>query len=326
MNTPDFIRLADQCIQGKSLAETDYHALIHTPDTQVFAMMAGADYIRRHFFQNQVHLCAISNAKSGRCSEDCKFCSQSKFVDTHVEVYPLRSRTQLEKEIQDMAQTPVQRFSMVTSGRGLSPNEVSQVAHAAASARDEQIHICASLGIQTESEFKELRKAGVTRYHHNLETSRSYFPEICTTHSYDERIQTIRNAQKAGMTICCGGIFGIGETLDQVLELALELQTLDVDAVPVNFLTPIPGTPMENQAPLGPLTCLKIIALMRYALPDKDILVCGGRTLNLGPLAPQVFAAGANGIMTGNYLTTEGNQLDADLKLLNTLGLEARPV
>ena len=326
MNTPDFVQLADQCIQGESLTDTHYQAIFNTPAQDLFGLLAGADHIRRHFFGNQVHLCAITNAKSGRCSEDCTFCAQSKFVDTDIDVYPLRTKETLEEEIQEMAPTPVQRFSMVTSGRGLSTGEVATVAKAAKTADPDQLSICASLGILSLEDFKALKAAGVNRYHHNLEASRSLFPQICTTHSFDERIDTIKNAQKAGMTICSGGIFGIGETPEQVVELALELKDLDVDAVPNNFLTAIPGTPMEGQAPLSPTDCLRIIALMRYTLPDKDILVCGGRTLNLGPLAPMVFNAGANGIMTGNYLTTEGNQLESDLKLLETLGLEPRPV
>ncbi len=326
MNTPEFLALARDCIQGRDLDETDFAPLVETLPERVFAMMAGADYIRRHFFNQEVHLCAISNAKSGRCSEDCRFCSQSKFVDTDIPVYPLRPQDHLVTDIKEMAQPPIQRFSMVTSGRGLSPTEVAKVAHAARSADPKQISICASLGILEEADFKTLKAAGITRYHHNLEAARSLFPNICTTHTYDQRLATIKKAQRAGMTICSGGIFGIGETMEQVLELALALRALDVDAVPLNFLTPIEGTPMANQPPLPPLDCLKIIALMRYVLPQKDILICGGRMFNLGPLNPMVFNAGANGIMTGNYLTTEGNQMETDLAMITALGLEPRPI
>jgi biotin synthase len=197
------------------------------------------------------------------------------------------------------------------------------VAHAFASLEKKKLSYCASLGIIHDRDFNVLKKAGVTRYHHNLETAESHFKKICTTHTFKDRVDTINRAQKVGFEICSGGIFGIGETDIQVLELALELKRLDIDAVPLNFLSPILGTPMEGFSSLTPLKCLKIIALFRYVLPEKDIFICGGRQLNLKQLEPYIFHAGASGIMTGNYLTTQGARLDDDLEMIAQLGFEA---
>lgn len=183
------------------------------------------------------------------------------------------------------------------------------------------VDLCASLGILDDDALKKLAAAGVSRYHHNLETARTHFSSICTTHTFDQRIETLAKAKKAGMSVCSGGIFGMGETDKQILELAMELKTLNVDAVPLNFLSPIPGTPLETADLLTPLRCLKIIALFRYVLPDKQILICGGREANLGILQPMIFFAGASGIMTGNYLTTQGPSLENDLDMLDQLGL-----
>ena len=186
------------------------------------------------------------------------------------------------------------------------------------------IRTCASLGILDKEDLKILKEAGMTRYHHNLETARSHFGNICTTHSYESRVDTIRAAREVGLSICSGGIFGIGETDEQVLELALTLKDLDVDAVPINFLIPIPGTPLASIEGITPLRCLKIIALFRYVLPQKDIYVCGGREANLKSLHPFIFYAGASGIMTGNYLTTKGRRLEDDLDLLKQLSFLPR--
>ena len=169
-----------------------------------------------------------------------------------------------------------------------------------------------------------LKRAVVSRYHHNLETCRSHFDSVCTTHSYDDRIDTIKKAKRSGLSVCSGGIFGVGETMDHVLELAFDLRELQVDAIPIDFLVPIKGTSLEGKNDLTPLRCLKIKSIMRYVLPDKDIIICGGRTANIKTLHPLVFQSSANGIMTGNYLTTEGNQLQEDLEMVNQLGFEPR--
>lgn len=319
-----FVRTAKAIIDEQSIDMETYHYLAKIKDRDTFHMMAGADMIREKYFKNQVHLCAICNGKSGKCSENCRFCSQSKYYHSDIGIYPLMEKEALCQGALDLMETPVNRYSIVTSGRGLPKNEVRQVADALSALPSERMAYCVSLGILDKAEMRYLKKSGVSRYHHNLETSRSHFSKVCTTHSYDDRVNTIKEAKNAGLSVCAGGLFGMGETMEQVLELALELKKLDVDAVPINFLTPIAGTPMENQSNLTPLRCLKIIGLMRYLLPDKEIIICGGRLMNLKMLHPLIFHAGASGIMTGNYLTTEGNQLDDDLDMIQQIGFEPR--
>ena len=186
------------------------------------------------------------------------------------------------------------------------------------------IETCASLGILNDHALKTLRAGEVNRYHHNLETAESHFSNTCTTHSYQDRLDTIRRAKAHGFSICAGGVFGIGENDDQVLELAFALKDLNVDAVPLNFLVPIPGTPLEKESALSPLACLKIVALFRYVMPEKEIIICGGREANLKALHTLVFYAGASGIMTGNYLTATGRSLESDLEMIAQLGLSVR--
>lgn len=321
MSTNQFLDLAQRVLKKEDLSKHNLLEIITLPETRVFDLLAGASLIRETYFKNRIHLCVICNGKSGRCSEDCTFCAQSKYFKTKIDTYPLLPRTDLQIGAEKLKDAPVNRYSIVTSGKGMSTDEIDLVCEAYQEIRDMDLGLCASLGIIDETSFYKLTASGVTRYHHNLETARSHFSSICTTHTYDQRIATIKAAKKAGMSICSGGIFGMDETEEQILEFALELKNLDVDAVPLNFLSPIPGTPLENIHHLTPRRCLKIIALFRYALPDKQILICGGRESNLGLLQPFIFLAGASGIMTGNYLTTSGQAMENDLKMLDQLGL-----
>ncbi|GBC63170.1 biotin synthase BioB [Desulfonema ishimotonii] len=326
MSSREFLDIAEEIIAGKSPDIKMLAQLARTPDQRVFEMLAGAYHIRNRHFGNAVHLCNICNGKSGKCSEDCAFCSQSAFsASSDVPVYPLLPGPELRKGAEFTGRTPIHRYSVVTSGRRLPKNEVAKIAEAFSEMDSENTAYCASLGILDTEDLRHLKAAGVTRYHHNLETARSHFNTVCTTHTYQERVETIHAAKAAGLSVCSGGLFGIGETDAQVLELALDLKALDVDAVPLNFLVPMKGTRMEGRRSLSPLRCLKIIALFRYVLPDKDILVCGGRLANLKSLHPLIFYAGASGMMTGNYLTTTGQTLGNDLDLIEQLGLTVSP-
>lgn len=321
----DYIDIAKKVISGESLDQETCLALAGVQEDSVFFMMAGANLIRDHFFGNTVHLCTICNGKSGRCSEDCRFCSQSGFAGTDIDVYPLLGKKELRKGAIEASGTGINRYSIVTSGKRLPEDEVKKVADAIASLeKDSNLSYCVSLGILGPEDFKILKDAGVSRYHHNLETAESHFENICTTHTFQQRVDTIKAASAAGMEICAGGLFGMGETDLQVLELARALSKLSVDAVPVNFLTAIKGTRMADVDELTPLRCLKIIALFRYILPSQDILICGGRMNNLKTLHPMIFHAGASGIMTGRYLTTSGNQLEDDLEMIRQLGFALR--
>jgi biotin synthase len=306
------------------LSRDELLELIRIPETGLPALFEGADRIRTHFFGRCIHLCTILNAKSGCCSENCRYCAQSSHFVTQVPSYPLLEHKELVQGGMMASRSPINRYSLVTSGRRLPKKEIPRVANALRDLKDSTVKLCASLGILDCEDMRELAANGMTRYHHNLETCAELFPSICTTHTFEERVATIRAAKQAGLQVCSGGIFGLGETLEQALDLALTLRDLEVDAVPMNFLIPIPGTPLENALPLHPLECLHRIALFRFALPHTEIIICGGRVATLKDLHPRVFQAGASGIMTGNYLTRSGRTLDEDLKLLDDLGLEPR--
>ncbi len=319
-----YLKLAKEIIDGNTPGNTQYLNILKTPDRDILGMLNGADSIRAHFFCREVHLCAICNAKSGKCSEDCMFCSQSSFSRTEAPAYPLMNKDKLMEGGLHAENTPINRYSIVTTGKGLPKTEVRAIADAMSGINSERLGKCASLGIIDYEDMLALKHAGVNRYHHNLETCRSHFNRICTTHTYEERLETIKTAKKAGLEVCAGGIFGVGETDEQIMELAIELKGLNVDSVPINFLSAIKGTPFESFDNLNPLRCLKIIAFFRYFLPDRDILICGGREKNLKDLHSMVFYAGASGIMTGNYLTTEGRTLEKDLRMIDDLGFEVR--
>jgi biotin synthase len=324
MDRKDYIRLADRIKGGATPTPEEYRALSDVPEAEVMRMLPGADLLREHAFGGGVHLCTICNGKSGRCSEDCRFCAQSGHYRTDASAYPLMEEKKLAQIGTTIATTPVNRFSIVTTGRGLPADEVGRVARALERVKAAGIETCASLGVLGKDALEVLRSAGVSRYHHNLETAGSHFAEVCTTHSFEDRVETIRQAKHAGLSVCAGGIFGIGETDAQVLEMALTLRELSVDAVPINFLVPMPGTPFEELPRLSPLRCLKIIALFRYVLPSAEVIICGGREDNLKELHPLVFFAGASGIMTGNYLTATGRRLEDDLALIDRLGFSIR--
>ena len=299
-----------------ALTDLDLDEIIAWPLEELPLLFAAADRVRRRFFGNAVNPCTLMNVKSGACSEDCAFCSQSAHHATGVAVTPLASAAEIRQQACAAAHNGLP-FCVVSSGRRLGRGDVKKIADALAPCSCEK-H--ASLGILDEEDFALLKKAGVVCYNHNLETSRSFFPSIVTTHAYDDRVATVKKAKTAGMKVCCGGIFGLGETWEQRKELCLELKTLDVDTVPINFLNAIPGT--RAQPPKESLReFLKIISLFRLALPSKTIKVCGGREANLVDLQGLMFYAGANGYVTGGYLTTPGAGLAHDDAMIEKLGL-----
>jgi biotin synthase len=324
MDRKKFYTIAEDIIEGKIPDNDIYKELLMTPDHEISGMLCGADMIRDHYFGKEVHLCTICNGKSGKCSEDCVFCSQSAFSKTDTPVYPLMEKEDLQRGGLQASKTQINRYSIVTTGKGLPKKDVKAVADAMAELPKESIGKCASLGIIDYEDMQLLKSAGINRYHHNLEACKSFFSKVCTTHRYEERVNTILAVKESGLELCSGGIFGIGEGPEHILELAATLKELEVDSVPINFLTPIKGTLFESINNLTPLKCLKIIAFFRHFLPNKEIIICGGREHNLGELHPMVFYAGASGIMTGNYLTTEGITLDKDLEMINSMGFAVR--
>lgn len=311
--------LTERIIAGSPLTVSEAYALLDFSNSSLSDMMDAANALRKYYHKDRIHTCTILNAKSGKCSENCGFCAQSHIAQTSSPVYPLMPENVIREHAFHADASGVDRFSVVTSGRGLPFSEVKKIAEIFSTQKSLHTCFCASLGILSQEALQILFNAGVTRYHHNLETARSYFPKICTSHSYDERVQTIQYAKAVGMSVCSGGIFGIGETDNQVIEMALELRGLEVESIPVNFLLPVPGTSMENQEPISPERCLKIISIFRLIHPKAEILVCGGRESALRDSHSLIFSAGASGIMTGNYLTREGRTLNSDKKLLDEL-------
>lgn len=283
-----------------------------------------ANDIRMHFCGDAFDLCSIINGKSGRCPEDCKYCAQSAHYNTDVSTYPLMETERLVQAAIHNEKAGILRFSIVTSGKKLSDSEVDQICESIDSIRNKsKIALCASMGLLTKEQFVKLRMAGVTRYHNNLETSRRFFPEICTTHSYDDKIKTIRMAQEAGLYVCSGGIMGLGETMEDRIDMALELRGLGIRSVPVNVLNPIPGTPLENRQPLSMEEIRRITAVYRFILPDSILRMAGGRSL-MKDNGRMVFMSGANGAITQNMLTTTGSTAEDDRRMAWELGFEVK--
>ena len=256
---------------------------------------------------SNISLCSIINAKSGKCSEDCRFCVQSSHYSTAAPIYPLKEAGEVVAAAREAHAVGATRFSLVTSGRGPSAGELKRIVELVAAIRAEvPIKVCASLGIMDRRGLQLLREAGVSRYHHNLETSREYFPSIATTHTFAERVATIRAAQEAGLEVCAGGIFGLGESEDDRVSMALTLKELAVDSVPVNVLLPLPGTPLSGMPPLAVADILRSLALYRLILPQVPIRLAAGRESGLADFLGVAFLAGVDGMMIGGYLTQRG--------------------
>lgn len=284
--------------------------------------IACAGKIRQRYKKNGVFKCAIINAKSGMCPEDCAFCAQSAHHHTQVSVYELLSAEKLEAEGLKAADAGATHYSVVTSGTSLTDRDLETVCRVAERLkRRTDLTLCASVGMLDPAAARKLKAAGISRYHHNLETARSHFDTICSTHDYDDDIQTVKEAKAAGLMVCSGGIFGMGESWEQRVELAFTLRELDVDSVPINFLNPIKGTRLQDRPLLRPMEALKVIALYRFVHPRRDITICGGREATLQDFQSWLFAAGANGLMIGNYLTTQGRSIEMDLEMIRESGL-----
>ncbi len=285
-------------------------------------LISMANFLRQKHKKNIIFTCAIINAKSGACSENCAFCAQSSHNNTNINIYPLLSKDKILAKADEMKRNGATRFSIVTSGYKLKMREVDLIADIIKSINEKiGIKVCASLGMLDENMAKILKDSGLDRYHHNLETARSFFQNICTTHSYDEDIETLYMVKKVGLKLCSGGIIGLGETWTHRLELAFTLRNINVDSIPINFLNPIPGTKLQYMPLISSSDALRSIALFRIINPDKDIGICGGREKILNKLQYKIFFAGANGIMIGNYLTTKGRSIKEDMEMIRNLGL-----
>ena len=315
----DVMSVAEEIINGRRLKrDEDLSWLL---EVELSELQAGAFLLQKHFRGNHIDLCTIVNGRSGRCSENCKYCAQSAYHHTGVEEYPLMSKEELFRHAKANQEGGANRFSIVTSGRALSGKEFETVLEAYTEMNDTlSIHLCASHGILTEEQLQKLYEAGVRQYHHNIETSKRYFPEICTSHTYDDRIKTIKLAQKAGLNVCSGGIIGMGETWADRIDMAISLSELNIKSIPINSLMAIPGTKLEGMPPLSGDDILRTIALFRFINPEADIRMAAGRKL-MPENGATAFKAGASASITGNMLTTSGTTMKDDLEILKKLGL-----
>ena len=317
--------LNTKVLAGERLTKEEAVNLVKIGEDRIMKLLAGADEIKNKFNGQQVSLCSIINAKSGSCSEDCSFCAQSSHYETKAETYPLVDKKEILNRAQQMEAEGAHHFGLVTSGREvLSEKEFSQIIDSIVEIQTKtNLEVCASLGTLDKKSADALAEVGLARYNHNLETSESYFPKICTTHKYEERKKTVKLLKERGIEVCCGGIIGLGEDLKDRIELAFTLRELGVDSVPINVLTPVEGTPLEASSLVPPLEVLKTAAIFRFILPEKTIKLCGGRESNLRNLQSLALLSGINGLLIGNYLTTSGRDAKEDLQMIKDLGLSS---
>ena len=318
---PSIEKLEKKVLSGKRIARTEALFLSSLRGQAVMELFSAANRIRSHFRGDEIDLCAIVNAKSGKCSEDCAYCAQSAKSAAGITSYSLLGKKTILQKAEDARNGGAKRFCIVTSGRKVSGRELTKIAEMVSSVRSLGLLPCATLGLLSEHALKLLKDAGLERYHNNLETSEHFFPNVCTTHSYGEKMETIRAASSAGLSVCSGGIFGLGETWQDRIDMAFALADLGPDSIPINFLSPVKGTKLGRNRLLPPLEALKIISIYRFILPDRQIRVCGGRLQTLGEMNAFIFFAGADGLLVGNYLTTLGRGYEEDLRLIQHCGL-----
>ncbi|MCM3341826.1 biotin synthase BioB [Paenibacillus sp. MER TA 81-3] len=318
----DWRNLARKSIQGDVLTREEALSVLRADDDELLAIMDAAYRVRRHYFGNKVKLNLIINAKSGYCPEDCGYCSQSRVSDAPIEKYTLLEKDILVDGAKKAMEMQAGTYCIVASGRGPTSRELEQVVAAVEEIKSTMpMKICACLGILSQEQANRLKQAGVDRYNHNLNTSEGHYSHITSTHTYADRVHTVETAKHAGMSPCSGVIMGMGETDEQLVDVAFSLRELDADSIPINFLNSIPGTPLAHLNDLDPRRCLKAIAMFRFICPSKEIRASGGREMNLGMLQPLALYA-ANSVFVGDYLTTEGQEATADHKMIEDLGFE----
>lgn len=310
--------LKQEIIEGKILSQTEILKLCMANDKEPLYRLAND--LRTYYRGNNLEMCSILNAKSGKCTEDCKWCAQSRYHNTHIETYDLIPEKEALHQAKISANQGVAKFSLVTSGRTISDTDLEKVCAAYRQIREEvHITLCASMGLLTKPQLIKLYEAGVRHYHCNLETARSYFPKLCTTHTYEEKLQTLQWAKEARLEICCGGIIGMGETLEQRIEFAHTLRETEATSIPVNVLNPIKGTPFENTKPLSDDEILLSFAVFRILNPKANIRFAGGRNL-FSHIQEKALKAGVSAAMVGDLLTTLGSNIQEDLKMFDRLG------
>ena len=318
----DWAKLAHQVLGGHQISHDEGLSIMRSSDDELLALLDGAFTIRRHHFGKTVQLYFLMNAKSGLCPEDCSYCSQSKVSEAEIPKYNILSRDKLMDGAKMAAERNAKTYCLVISARGPNEREMKAVETIIPEIKAQyDLKICACLGLLTTEQADRLKACGVDRVNHNVNTSEDFYEDICKTHTYQDRIETLNAVRAAGMEICSGGIIGMGERDEDVVKMALELRDLGAKSIPLNFLNAIDGTPLEGLDQLTPSYCLKALALFRFANPDRELRIAGGREIHLGSLQPLGLYA-ANSIFVGDYLTTSGQAPEADYKMIEELGFE----
>lgn len=315
-------QLATRVLEGHRLTEAEGQAILDSPDEQLLDLLAAAFRVRRQYFGRTVQLYFLMNAKSGLCPEDCSYCSQSKISTADIPKYNLLSEDKLMAGAQAAAERGARTYCIVISARGPNDREMRAVTTIVPKIKASyDLKICACLGLLSDDQARQLKECGVDRVNHNLNTSETHYGSICSTHTYKDRVDTLEAVKAAGMEMCSGGIIGMGESRADVVRMALALRDLGVESIPVNFLNPIDGTPLAGNSDLNPRYCLKVLAMFRFANPDRELRIAGGRELHLRSLQPLGLYA-ANSVFVGDYLTTRGQMPEEDYRMLEDLGFE----
>jgi len=314
--------LTKKALNKEYITKQEVEPLLESGGADASYLFAAANSIRQHFKGNKISLCSLTNAKSGDCLEDCKFCAQSRHHNTSIAVYPLITPDEMLRRCDIAVNNGTHRFCLVTSGCSLDDGELNVICEGLSRIKDKypSIKLDASLGKIDYERAKRLKDAGLDRYNHNLEAVPEFFSHICSTHTYDDRLATIQILKKVKLEVCCGGIFGMGESPKQRIEFGFILKELDVDSVAINFLNSVEGTALADKASSPPLELIKIVAIFRFIMPEKEIRLCGGRQKNLRSLQPLAFSSGADATIIGDLLTTKGSSAKEDVQMLLDLG------
>lgn len=322
LSTINWFSLADQALAGECISRTEALAVLTAPDSAILEQLAAAYRVRHHYWSNRVRLHFLLNAQSGLCPEDCHYCSQSKISSADIEKYPLMTKEKILAAAERAHQLNAGTFCMAISGRTPSPIVFDGILEAVRAVKaDYPMRVCTTLGLLNEDQAHQLKNAGVDRINHNLNTAEQHHDDICTTHGFQDRLATVQAVQSAGLTTCSGGIMGMGESNDDIVDLALSLRKLNVTSVPINFLIPIEGTPFFQRQELTPQRCLRILCLFRFLLPSQEIRIAGGREVHLRSQQPLGLYA-ANSIFVGDYLTTAGQATQKDFEMIRDAGFE----
>ncbi len=317
--------LKNKVLEGYQVTKEESLNVLTLPDEYIALLVYAAQKIKAKFHDpSKIEFCSIINAKSGACSEDCKFCAQSKFYKTPINIYNLVPKEEIIEGAYRGVEYGANRYCVVLSGKAASKEEVERIIESVIEIKEVEkipINVCVSAGTLSEEDLRKLKEAGVKRINHNLETSKNFFPNIVTTHAWEERYETVKKIKKVGLSACCGGIFGMGETLEDRVDLALTYRELGVDSIPLNFIMPIEGTPMTNAPGITPLEALKTIAMFRFTNPKAELRLCGGREQNLRDFHGMAVLM-TNAMMVGGYLTRAGRDITKDYQLLKDLGAQ----